>query len=108
MFNKEEYMKKYYATHRKERRERNKKLKQRLREFVDDYKKKTGCQYCKYNKYPHILVFHHKIPLKKQGRTCITNQHWSVKRLKEEIKKCVLLCPNCHAIEHYIKGQGFR
>ena len=55
------------------------------------------------------LSFHHKNPNEKECRVGeILSLRWS--RIETEIKKCVLLCENCHREEHFIntgdkKGQ---
>lgn len=58
------------------------------------------CIRCGYNKYPEVLEFHHKDPSKKEfgiGQNGLTR---SWKRVEEEIKKCDLLCANCHREQH--------
>lgn len=53
------------------------------------------CQLCGYDKCNQALQFHHKNPEKKEfgisGMYCIS---WE--RIEREIKKCILLCANCH------------
>lgn len=65
---------------------------------IDNIKKEQGkCQYCGYNKYWQILEFHHRDPkLKKFGFSegGLGNRKWNI--VLEEIKKCDLICPNCH------------
>ncbi len=60
------------------------------------YKTKLGCRKCGYDKYGGSLDFHHLDPLKKDTR--ITATHWVSKsiKIKEELKKCILVCKNCH------------
>lgn len=58
------------------------------------------CMKCGYKKYPEVLEFHHKDPTKKEfgiGQRGLTR---SWERIKKEIKKCRLLCANCHREEH--------
>jgi len=43
--------------------------------------------------------FHHVDPSKKDFHFNSMNNH-SMERLQEEINKCILLCSNCHRIEH--------
>ena len=58
-----------------------------------------SCARCGYGKCPQALHTHHLDPTQKDfnisGRHC---QRWAV--IEEELKKCILLCANCHAEEH--------
>ena len=53
------------------------------------------------------MQFHHKNPKEKDfiiGN--VGNKSWD--RIKIEMKKCILLCANCHMIEHSTKnGEKF-
>lgn len=60
------------------------------------------CSICGYNKNSAALVFHHTNP--KEKDFCISIKNCIFKKedeLQQEIKKCVLLCSNCHAELHY-------
>jgi uncharacterized protein YdcH (DUF465 family) len=79
-------------------------------EQVDIYKISVGCCVCGYNKHPSALCFdhlpdHEKAEVTKNGcskRTCaggmyrLYDKHHSVNDLISEIKKCRVLCSNCH------------
>jgi len=86
----------------KQRKDRYQKLK---KEFLLTYKIGKSCDLCGSKKHPEILQFHHKDRKGKSftiGNIKIT-ERYSPKKLKliqEEIKKCILLCPNCHAVLH--------
>ena len=57
------------------------------------------CSVCGYNRSIYALDFHHIDPSTKSFN--ISGAHarsWA--RIEEEIKKCVLLCANCHR-EHF-------
>ncbi len=59
------------------------------------------CERCGFD---HIaaLDFHHLVPENK--KYVISNLRWSgcsEKTFREEIKKCIVLCSNCHRIEHW-------
>lgn len=59
-----------------------------------------ACSQCGYNKSVTALQFHHVDPTQKSfiigGAHC---RSW--KKIKEELKKCILVCANCHhEIEH--------
>lgn len=48
-----------------------------------------------------VLSFHHINPNEKEKNiNDLTSSSWSV--IEKEIKKCILLCENCHREEHYI------
>ncbi len=69
-------------------------------EFAN-YKKNIGCKLCKYNKNGACLDFHHIDETIKSRR--ITSALWKSNTLlfKEEIKKCILVCKNCHYEIHH-------
>jgi len=66
------------------------------REFINSLKA-CGCQVCGYNKCFAALEFHHLDPKVKEKRV---SQLSSEEKIKEEIKKCVVLCSNCHREVH--------
>jgi hypothetical protein len=72
---------------------RNKKLLKRIKNMF-------GCSVCCYNKCSDALHFHHIIKEDKQREVSRMLQY-STKTLKEEIRKCVIYCANCHAEHHY-------
>lgn len=53
-----------------------------------------GCAICGYNKCFRALQFHHIDPSTKSFGIGKTSR--SLKQLREEATKCVLLCANCH------------
>jgi predicted HNH restriction endonuclease len=71
-----------------------------------DCVKKLGgkCSICGYNKNYAALTFHHKNPKNKGFQLDIRSlsnrkQMW----INSELKKCILVCNNCHAELHYPK-----
>ena len=58
------------------------------------------CIKCGYNKYPEVLEFHHRNPTEKDFSISKKGHYRSWKRISEEIKKCDLLCANCHRELH--------
>jgi hypothetical protein len=68
--------------------------------------KKLGgrCSVCGYNRNFAALTFHHKNPNKKKFQLDIrslSNRKMDI--INKEIKKCILVCNNCHAEIHYPK-----
>ena len=58
------------------------------------------CQICGYDKCIQALDFHHVNPEEKTADfNANANRSWQTTR--EEIKKCILLCANCHREIHY-------
>lgn len=59
------------------------------------------CRICSYNKYMNAMCFHHFNPSDKlfdlKGNNFINRRYFII---LEEIKKCVLLCHNCHMEVH--------
>ena len=68
---------------------------QRLKGFVDLLKDK--CEICGYNKCKEALDFHHLDPNDKvEALGQMIRDQYSDKAILEEIKKCILICSNCH------------
>ena len=86
------------------------------------YKELVGCAYCGYNKNGLALDFAHKDPSNKSreitksgpcgsgmgkmiGRLTVGKDKdlnkQRRKELFEEIRKCIVLCKNCHVVETY-------
>lgn len=62
------------------------------------------CQKCGYNRCLSALEFHHLDPTKKDvDFSHVRRRAW--KTVVEELKKCLLLCSNCHREEHANEGQ---
>ena len=57
------------------------------------------CERCGYDEHPEILQWHHERDKEFEiSRKKITEKN--LHKVRAEISKCVLLCPNCHCIEH--------
>lgn len=59
------------------------------------------CCLCGYNKNIQALEMHHVDPSEKEFAFSDTKKYRSWEELCEEMKKCVLLCANCHREVHY-------
>ena len=67
--------------------------------FINDYKLSRGCSVCGYNKCAGALEFHHDGD-KGFNVGTVKRKYGNLKKLKEEMKKCVILCANCHRELH--------
>ena len=95
---------------RKRRAKHKKQYSDRNRKFVNRYKKLLGCTLCGWNKSTWGLHFDHINP---QDKTTEISKMMSVSRreIKKEIRKCRLVCANCHSIhteqQHLSKKYGW-
>jgi hypothetical protein len=55
------------------------------------------CRLCGYDRHPAALAFHHLDPTQKRFVVSAWGISLGLDRLREEARKCVLLCANCHA-----------
>lgn len=60
------------------------------------------CKFCGYGKYQGALHFHHIDPSQKKFpiSDAVSSGKYSQEEVEAEIKKCVLVCANCHAEIH--------
>jgi len=100
-----EYKRKYMRDYRMKNplsKEKSKQISNRRsikrRQLFEEMKMSCGgkCSMCGYNKCIDALDFHHINPLNKKK----LSKHPTYEKLKEEVKKCVLLCSNCHREVH--------
>ena len=90
---------KYYSDHKAKEIENSKNYRKEVRKKYQDYKKSKKCERCSEGRW-YVLEFHHKSTDKEHN---ISDLVWngSLKRLMEEVKKCEVLCANCHKEEHF-------
>ena len=90
---------KFYAA--KKRNHDNKtRLKKIRRRWLNMYKVRKGCSLCGYNANPAALQFDHLDPsLKVQDVSNMITL--KLKRLMDEVRKCRVLCANCHMIHTF-------
>ena len=96
-----QYQNDWYKKQSPEYKQRQKELKQarttKNKQYVLGLKSKP-CSCCGGLFAPQIMEFHH-IDGSPEARVGHLYGN-SLKRLQEEIDKCVLVCPNCHAMIH--------
>lgn len=91
---------KYYKKNKQKFFGYNKKSKTKRRAQVSDMRSKLGCSNCP-ETHVACLDFHHTDPTKKEGGVGKILDKGNRKKLEEEIKKCIVLCSNCHRKHHY-------
>lgn len=83
-----EYMRKAVSARRK-----------KLREMARE-SKGGKCLICGYNRCSAALDFHHRDPKQKDFSLSVRGLTRSWENIQKEIKKCVLICANCHREVH--------
>jgi hypothetical protein len=73
-----------------------------VKKYLNKIKEK-GCSLCGYRKCFDALDFHHVT----QDKTYSISKLTSVKPVIEELKKCILVCANCHREIHSGNIEGF-
>lgn len=95
-----DYQKEYYATNKRSILDYNKGYREQKRQLVDSLK--TDCVKCGETR-KYIIDFHHKNPSEKSFEISDIFKR-SENEVRDEIKKCVCLCRNCHGEFHHLYG----
>lgn len=83
-------------------RETKRLLIRRHRKWLEEYKRQGKCSKCGINDF-RVLDFHHGESEGKDFNISDFRYRVGFERLKREVKKCSLLCSNCHRVEHYVE-----
>lgn len=91
---------KYYENNKQKVIKASAAVRRKTRAQWQEFKKTLSCIQCGEN-HPATLDFHHVIRSKENRKVhrLISNAHW--KAVHEELKKCVVLCANCHRKHHH-------
>ena len=73
---------------------------ERNRAFVLRVKRILGCMDCGYSSHPAALVFDHR-PGEHKRKNVMSLLYQSRRELKAEMRKCDLVCANCHYIREF-------
>jgi len=77
----------------------DKRKKQEKKDFIKEYKKHLECEICG-ETHPACLEFHHT-EQKSFNISSAVRSSSNLDEIKDEIKKCKVLCSNCHKKMHY-------
>ena len=94
------YWKRFHQGHKKHNSYRRN-YQDQNREFIHRYKQRCGCQKCGEKKY-WILDLHHINPGNKDF-DFFTGARRNRDILKAEMRKCIVLCKNCHYNFHHLE-----
>ena len=71
-----------------------------VKEKLKVRKREKGCWLCGHNQYAEILHFHHPNDNKVEDVMKMAKWEWQEERIWREMRKCVVLCNNCHFLLH--------
>jgi hypothetical protein len=96
----------WYQKNKDDIKRRRRASKQEARQWVNTYKTQNPvCTDCQIAYPPHVLDFDH-IKDKSFGISRALQMGTSLEKIKQEIKKCEIVCSNCHRIRTYERLQG--
>jgi hypothetical protein len=95
-----EYSRKHYVNNQEKTKLATKTTKTREKAKWYLYKSTLKCEHCGFN---HIaaLDFHHEDPATKTESVHRLISNGQYGKAYEELKKCIVLCANCHRIHHH-------
>lgn len=73
----------------------------KVEEILAEQGDKYACVLCGYDKHTAALEFHHLDPGEKDIMVSRMTTY-SKDKIRAELEKCVVLCSNCHRIEHSV------
>lgn len=95
------YQRKYYVKNLRKVLDRKNKRQRALRNWFKDWKDTLHCKRCAFA-VGIALDFHHKDPKKKLYAVgSMLERGFSKENIMKEASKCMILCANCHRIEHF-------
>ena len=78
----------------------NSEYKKRRRKEWNEFKATLACTKCGFS-HPAALDFHHEDPNEKEGNLHRLISNGQFTKAFAEIKKCIVLCANCHRAHHH-------
>ena len=99
-----EYRAWHYANNKKKYKDHKKLLDSRNKNYIQRVKRMSKCCKCGLDHKPYLLEFHHLDPSTKfKSVTNLQFNAYSMKVIKDEIRKCVMICRNCHMEFHHLE-----
>ncbi len=96
-----EYHKGWYQRHKDEVIERKKQRQREIWDWFRRYKSTLSCMDCGIS-HPAVLQFHHRDRTEKSFTIAdVVRKAASIRQITNEIKKCDVVCVNCHAKRHW-------
>ena len=100
------YGKKHYNSNKSQYFSKNYKFRLKIDTFINRYKSYCGCKICGEKRY-WVLDLHHIDEQKKDFSVGGYKQVCSsLNKVKNEIRKCIVVCANCHRDIHFKEKNG--
>ena len=96
----QEYSREHYLKNKATVIQRTKESKAQQKLEWHSFKQSLKCTKCGFA-HPAALDFHHEDPTEKEYNVHRLIANGQFAKAYEEIKKCIVLCSNCHRIHHY-------
>lgn len=78
---------------------------QKKKETIQELKAQCKCAKCGDNR-GYVLDYHHIDPEEKETTIArLTSNCYELDKVYDEIKKCIVLCSNCHREFHYLNNK---
>lgn len=98
-----EASRKHYLANKESIMARSKLARKRLSQYVAELKASTPCKDCNQTYPSYVMDFDHLPEHKKVAEIPLLIKAGSSKKLMEEIKKCDIVCSNCHRIRTHTR-----
>lgn len=94
-----EYHREWYRKNKDRRYAQIRKYSRKKAQEFKDFKSTLSCTLCGETE-SCCLDFHHLDPSQKDSAICDLVRRGSLKKVREELRKCTVLCSNCHRKVH--------
>lgn len=94
------YRREWYSKNKESEIAHVRRRKLEIKKWFKNYKKTLFCKKCGEN-HPATIEFHHKFKNKDRNVSIMVNDGCSKNNVLNEIKKCEVLCSNCHRKLHW-------
>lgn len=93
----------HYSLNKESYREATRHQREKIKKLINKIKEQTPCVDCN-KKYPYyVMDFDHKDRSLKENKISTMVNECSLERVLQEVKKCDVVCSNCHRIRTYVR-----
>ena len=100
-----QYQKSHYQNNKSDYLTTARERRKESEDYVRGYRSKLSCVDCG-EAHPAVLDFHHVDPSLKRFNIGGQARNYGLACVREELKKCICLCSNCHRKRHWNERHG--